>query len=345
MRYPDIDYFTRWNSAKRVIEPTAWKRAMTSGWLGYDPNKTNGALAVPAAGTIATFFRQPLWSQGGGAADLQSPFEARNLVFADSSDTTAASLILIELLEQASQRRMMNQPIHIRNLCGTAQEPAILREPIWFESNYAVAMTAQKASGGAANLYMAFGGVPYYPWDQSEYDPEGSVTLRSNILAWRERRKYVLPFWLTTDNPNQPVVLTGNGTGTAIAKVGDDAQFEAFSICAVSTGAFTMSIQEVRSKQYLMNGQISNQAFLGTARLPTFLPVPYLIPRGSKLQFNFTDLSASGNTIYLAIAGRSIYAELKNVQDVLRDTAIQTGIEQTNLLFPKPIILGERVAR
>src|SRR3990167_832349 len=319
---------------------------MVPGWLGFDKGITDGALNIPlSTGAPArTIFRQTSWGQGGRNADLGSPFEARNLLFRVPPDATALAAWTADLTEVASQRRMMNQPIHIRNLAGTAQEPAILREPIWFESNFALQMVAKKIAGAAVDVRMFLGGVNYYPWDQVENDPSGSAQIRENILSWRERRKYIIPYWLTTDTPNQPVALTGNGSASAIGKIGDDAQFEAYSLCVVSTGAFTMTIQEVRSKQYLMNGPISSQAAWGTARLPTFFPVPYLIPRGAKLQFNFVDLSGSTNNIYVTLAGRSIYAEIRDAQELSRQyPAIITGSEQAPQSYPRPIVLGERI--
>lgn len=343
MRLPDVDYSTRYSPESRTVKPVMWKRSITPGWLTFDEARNpGGTMIIPAgAGSMAeSIFRQNYWSQGGQMADLMSPFEARNLLFADSTDTTAAAAWTVEFLELSEYRNLMNAPIHIRNIAGTAQQPAILREPFWFESNYAVRVRAVRLSGAsAATVRMNFGGANYYPWGPDvELDPEGVRTMRERIMAWRDRRKFIIPFWYTTDDAF--ITLTSNAKGNQICKIGDDAHFEAMSVAAVSTGEFAMTIQEVRSKQTLMNGPISQTAAWGTAQLPTIFPVPYLIPQGSKLQINFEDLSGSSNTIRIAIAGRKIYAPLKDAAQLQHESALRTGLEQPNQMWPKPIILG-----
>jgi hypothetical protein len=89
-----------------------------------------------------------------------------------------------------------------------------------------------------------------------------------------------------------------------------------------------------------MNGALLSTSFVGNALLPTLFPVPYLIPAGSKLQINLLDTSGSTNTVWLTIQGRKIWAPLKHVDQVLRDTSIKTGMEQESQALPKPIIIG-----
>src|SRR5262245_58304199 len=123
-RRPEIDNFIRWNKITQRFEPVLWKRSMLSAWLTFDPNCTDGLLTIPAQASGnqgRTNFFQPLCSiSGDKTAFYQTPFEGRNLLFEDSTDTTALADFTCEFTEIGDSRRYMNQPIHVRNIAGTA---------------------------------------------------------------------------------------------------------------------------------------------------------------------------------------------------------------------------------
>lgn len=337
MRMPPIDYFVKYDSLSRTFRVLAWKRSILPGWMGFDPNITSGMLTVPTQG-ITTYFRQFCASQYGQMSDLFTPFEGRNLMFQDSSG--GASDFTLQFTDVSDGRVLQNAPIHALTICGTAQLPAVLREPLWMRSSYGLRCVATKISGTTPTVRISWGGALYYPWGPDlERDPDGSAEMRKVIEAWNERRKYVAPFFLTPDAPNNPVVLTSAQNKQVEIKVGDDGHFEAYAITAYADAAFNYSLMEARTKTYLSNGQIDSVPGIGTAQYPTLLPVPYLIPSGSKLVLNITDTGGGGN-VWFTLQGRKIWAPLKNVGDVLNDTTVRTGMEMAPVETPRPMIIG-----
>lgn len=338
MRMPPIDYFVKYDSLSRTFRVLAWKRSILPGWMGFDPNITSGLLTVPTQG-ITTYFRQFCASQSNQMADLFTPMECRNLMFEDSSG--GASDFTLQFTDVSDGRVLQNAPVHILTIAGNAQLPAVLREPLWMRSSYGLRCVATKISGTTPTVRIAFGGALYYPWGPDlDRDLDGAAEMRRVIEAWNERRKYVAPFFLTPDAPNNPIVLTASQNKQVEIKVGDDGHFEAFALTMYNGGVnYSYSLMEARSKTYLSNGQIDGAAGIGSAQYPTLLPVPYLIPSGSKLVLNITD-GGSGGTYWFTIQGRKIWAPLKNVGDVLNDTTVRTGMEMAPVETPRPMIIG-----
>jgi hypothetical protein len=140
------------------------------------------------------------------------------------------------------------------------------------------------------------------------------------------------------------VALGANATGDFQAKIGDDGHFEAFGINAVSTGNFSLEILEIKTKQTLMNGAITQTNGIGNARFPGLFFKPYLIPAMYRLNFRVTDLSGAPNTIWLTMFGRKIFAEFKQLKQVVGKSqsrplpyAPKTFVDMATPMIPKPI--------
>ena len=150
---------------------------------------------------------------------------------------------------------------------------------------------------------MSINGVQHTPRNRQQLQ-----FIQKRIAALTERRKYVYPFYYTTEST---VSLTANQNNVNFdVKIGE--HFEAFTIASVSTGNYAMEITEVRSGKTIGNGRFTNTNALGDSTLPTVFPVPYLIPAGSRLRFTFQNLTGSTNAIYITLGGRRIIAPLKD---------------------------------
>lgn len=306
----DIDKILKWNPSRKHFDVQWHHRAITPAWL-Y-PFETTDPLVIPAAAagtSLAFFWKQPYNSNQGLDEGLGTPLSLQYLVFEDSTDTTAAANWTIFIDEQGESRRsFMNFPCHVRTVAGTAQLPSKLREPYQMLSTNYLRGQLRKISGAAANARVYFTGKQYFPWATEMLAwPEQRQRLMEIIRLRAQRMRQVIPYYLTTPTA---VELAGNGTVEVVVPIGDDSHFEVHAWAAVSTGNFSLTVTEARTKQTLMGGPITATNAIGNATLPTLLPTPYLLTAGMRLVMRFTNLTGVGNVIFMTFQGRRIYAPL-----------------------------------
>ncbi len=313
----DVDKFFHWDKGMQRYSPQWWRADMQPQWLYFDRNDTADpkvVLAAPGTTPISTF-RVSYSSNQGADNYLGNPLEVRALVFEDSTDTTAAADWTVRLKQVGEVRELMNNPVHVRTLFGTAQFPMVLREPLFIPSQGAIEAQLQKVAGGNANIRMYLEGCQYFTWSPDLLTfPKAREHLQGIVRKWMNRRRSVHPYWMTTPGP---VALAGGATARVTMRPGEGSQFEAFTLSSISTGNYLLEIKEVRTGQTLMNGQVTRNNAVGNNLLPTILPSKWLIPGGHYLSLRFTDLSAAPNSIYLTIGGRKIYAPIKDAKEAL----------------------------
>jgi len=337
----DLDKYFYWDAKRDMPVPYYRNKEILPSWIGFsdqDPAVAQGVYTIPAAAAglaASTYFAQPYSSVEGLDENLGTVFEALNLMFADSTDTTAAAAWTLMLTEQGAVRQLMNFPCHIRTVAGVAQTPAILREPLIIPSRHVITARMVKIAGGAVNVRMFFGGRQYFPWAPEflRYRSEHEA-LKTRIRALLQRRLTIAPFWLTTDGPIQ---LAGGTGADFILKPGNDAQFEAFACAAVSTGNFAWSLEDAKTFQTLMNGQVTQTNATGNALFPTLFSTPYVLPADKRFRLRVLDLSGAGNTIWFTLWGRKIYAPFMEMRDAMADLAVPTMADQQALLVPAPM--------
>lgn len=340
----DIDKFIEWDPGLRIYKPVFWRRNLLPYQLGFVETDVafNQPFTIAAAGTPTrpVHFKQPYSSVEGLDSNLGNPLAIQSIVFADSTDGTANADFTVMLKEIGESREFMNREVHIRTIAGTAQQVGLLREPYFFPSQHTIQAQFRKIAGGAVNMRMYFNGAQYYPWDPNfMLKPKDKGEIMSRIEAWMHRRRYISPYWLTTD---VPVALGANATGDFQAKVGDDGHFEVFGLTAVATGNFDLEVSEVKTKQTLMNGAITQTNGIGNARFPTIFFKSYLVPAGYRLNCRITDLSGAPNAIWLTMFGRKVYVPFKRLEEVLGQsqpviTGVRTMVDSPTLMVPKPI--------
>lgn len=318
--------------------------------LAFDTVLPNNSypITISASGTPTPpkLFKQPLnLAQNSRLVDIGNPFMWQSGSFEDSTDGTASSNFSIFMKNNGTGRALMNFPIHIRTVMGTAQLPTILREPYYFTPNDQLAVYLNKISGSTSTARFYMNGTQYCAYSTSLLGRgnKAAEDVFKRIRQWRERSKYVMPYWqspnfLNTDGSGS-TTLSGNTTANFDSIIPEDSHFEAFTIMAVSTGNFGLQIAEVKTKRLLMNGQITKTNAIGTNTYPTILPVPYLIPAGYRLRYTLTDLSGSTNTIWICMHGRRIYAPLRDVKEVIKDTAlVRSSADEETQFVPAPLV-------
>ena len=340
-----IDKYIRWDEQNQMFFPNYYRKEILPKWLGFEETDLQaplGVLTIPAAGTEAprVGFKQPYASVEGLDGNLGTPFEVRGLVFADSTDGTALADFTIEMEELGEVRTLMNRPIHIRTIAGVAQTPALLREPYMFLSQHNISCRFNKVAGGQTTMRMFMIGAEYFPWSPEFIRRKAAgAQMQGIIRKWMERRKYVTPYWLTTETP---VVVGANATAQFDLKIGDDGHFEGFTVNAVRTGNFAWELTEPKTQQTIMNGLVTADTGLGDANFPMIWPTGFVIPSGFRLRLGITDLSGAENTIFFTIAGRKIYAPFKQIREVLTDTniapSVPTPADSTAEIVPAPLV-------
>jgi hypothetical protein len=322
--------------------PAYYRKEILPKWLGFDTsylNTNNGVIRLNAAGAgpVTAGFKQPYASVEGLDGGMGTPFEVRSIVFADSTDLTPNADFTIVLEELGEVRDFMNNPIHIRTIAGTAQTPGFLNEPYMFLSQHNIQAQFVKVAGGQTNVRVFLCGAEYFPWSpEFMRRKKASADIQAVIKKWINRRKYVTPYWLTLDEQN--VDVAANATNQFYMKIGNDGHFEGFKVASVSTGTFNWELQEPKTQQTIMNGQVTSATGTGTANFPALWPTAYLIPAGYRLRLQITDTSGAPNRIFFTISGRKIYAPFKQVEEVLRDTRVDTPSVPTPADMPSQIV-------
>lgn len=324
-----IDNYAKLDARTGRVTINAWRRQVLPSFLYFDLQ--DGAVTINAVGgavTAPVAFKQKYFSTGGMDEGVGTPFEIKNIWMDDSGEYTNSNYS-IELRDLGEMRKFMPRPVHIKTLAGFSSAsalganlmdsyPARLREPYMFFSQHQIQVLYAALSGGPYTARLFLEGAQYYPYALLQSPSKARMV--EHLKQWEQRKRYVWPYWLTTD---EDVSVGANASVDAQMTIGGDAHFEAFQWAAVSTGDFWFEATNPRTGQTIMNGKVHSTAGVGTSQLPTILPVSWLLPKSDAIRFTFTDLSGSTNQIWFTIAGRMINAPLKEVPQVLQDTRVK----------------------
>lgn len=307
-----------------------WRRSIKPYWLYFDGQ--DGALQFAAGAANDTQrpkYRQQSSSNNWLDDTMRTPFLIQQVVHSESENGTANSNFTITIRQRSAARNLMSRPIHIRTFAGTAQTPALLREPLLFPSNSFLDCEITRIDNTSLrNLRMYLCGSLYTPWaNDLTINPDWKAKIVDIIKKWDVRNRYVIPYYIT---PDDDIEITGDSTQEAFFKNSDDSCIEIFGATVVADGNFSLEISETRTRTLLQNGVITNTNAIGTANFPAIWPTSYLLYPGYRLRFLFSDLSSSANTVYLTLFGRKIYAKPDKVLQVLKDTQPPTPHSPTH---------------
>lgn len=273
-------------------------RGLKPYWTSFSDKSTRLPYTLAANTTIPS----PLTVQGPRNNPDYAANQCEYMVYADATDGDNSAFTI--QLKDFCGRELMNRPCHIRTVAGSAQQPALLYEPLFIKARETMWVQLQKLTAGEASIFWYLPGVLYTPQNAIPNQKE----IEEYVQKRTEYRKYVYTYWQTTE---QDVVLSANAVRQQFDIMMGET-FEAFNITSVSTGAFNFRLTDVRSGQELMNGAINNLNGIGNAQNPMIFDEPYLIMQGSRLRFSFDNLTADNNTIYITMQGRRINAKISN---------------------------------
>ncbi len=330
MKEPNaVDKFIRISPQTHMFEPVWMHRDIMSFSLGPDPSiiAQNSAIPLTSVDAFTVPYKLPHASIGMDDS-LGNPLSINQITFMESLLGTSSAAFTVFMTDLGDQRQFMNFPIHVRTFAGSGQLSARLAEDLFLPTRHQLNISFQKtASAENQSLRLYMFGRKYYTWSTNlQSHMQDRANMLEIIRKALEKRKYVFPYWMTTD---QGVVnVPANQTVENDALVGSEGHFECTHIMRAFTGGsatnapFEVELINPQTRQSLMNGRIHSY-LIGDAFNPQPFPAPFIIPAGQLLRFRITDLSGSANKVYLTLRGRKIRSDFKSIEQVEKDFGIK----------------------
>jgi len=332
MREPNaVDKYVRINPTSKMIEPNWMYRDILPYVLGPDPGRfSSGIISLDSTGTTPAVVAYKLPHSSLGFDDaVGAPLQINQIVAmmrygTEWSETDMNGTVFVE--DPGDQRQYMNYPVHIETFAGSGKLSARLTEDLFLPTRHQLMVTfkADVSQGLNSNgVQLHFSGKLYDTWSSNlqkyEEDRKNMVAIVNKHL---ERRKYVTPYWLTTEGG--AVTIPANQTVEVDTLIGDEGHFECSHILKkfvegdINTAPFELELINPQTRQSLMNGRI-HSSMIGNAQNPQPFPAPFLIPAGQILRFRITNLQADVNTVFLTLRGQRIRAPFKSRNEVERE--------------------------
>ncbi len=317
-----VDKYIRINPKSHMLEPNWMWRDVLPFALGPDAALySSGIIALPTASPVTVPYKLPHSSLGYDDA-VGSPLQINQIVYTANPTTTPDFTVFIA--DMGDQRQYMNFPVHVDTIAGTGQLSARLTEDLFLPTRHQLMVTFQRIADNDNNRQLYFIGKYFDTWSSNlQGHPKDHTDMIAMVNRALERRKYVTPYWLTTENG--VVNVPANQTVEIDTLVGDEGHLEvthilrAFSDYSDTTlHPFEVELINPQTRQTLMNGKIHSQ-FIGNAQNPQPFPCPFIIPAGQILRFRITDLSGSANAVYLTLRGMRIRAPFKSRAEVEKE--------------------------
>ena len=328
-----VDAYIRWNPQSALFEPNWAKRDILPFWLYPQTDVVNGDIAVTPTSSPTLLYKLPHSSPGQNES-IGNPLQVNELVFLEKTVGANLAAYTVMVKDMGDRTQFMNAPVHVQTFAGTGQLAARLSEDLFLPTRHDLMVTfgyLPQLSGSTPNYAtrLFFCGKQYYPWSTNlQNKPADLEEMKQLINQKLERRKYLYPFWLTTDGG--VVNVPANGTVEADMSIGDDGAFEATHILtawpsnsSANFQGFTLQIYDPQNRQLFSNGPISSQ-MLGNAQNPQPLPAPLLVPAGQVLRCSITDTSGTsgGNNVYITLRGYKCRAKIQSYADSMREFGI-----------------------
>lgn len=306
-----VDKFIQINPSTKLIEPNWMWREILPYSLGPDASKySSGIIPLTSAQSVTVPYKLPHSSLGFDDA-VGSPLQINQIVQTNDGGQSNPQFTVF-VTDMGDQRQYMNYPIHVETFAGSGQLSSRLTEDLFVPTRHQLMVTFQRIGGSNVNAQMYFLGKYYDTWASNlQKYKSAHKDIISMVNKALERRKYVTPYWLTTENG--VVNVPANQTVEVNTMVGDEGHFECTHILRKFTNGdataapFELELVNPQTRQTLMNGRIHSQ-MIGNSFNPQPFPAPFMVPTGQIIRFRITDLSGSANAVYLTLRGMKIRA-------------------------------------
>ena len=175
-------------------------------------------------------------------------------------------------------------------------------------------------------------------------DPNTRQQVTQKMIYVNPAKRYVKPFWQTTDPDVVPVAANGNSGLIPMSIDQSTGHFEIFYFEYEADGPFSIQIFDEGNRSFLMNRPIHINTCAGDARRPFILPETIFInvARGTRqISIIFYDLSGAPNNIQFTMVGRRFIYKEAPVEIFQQFDEYYGDKERTNLYFmttEKPIL-------
>ncbi len=318
-----VDKYLRINPQTEFIEPNwMWRDTLPYALGPSSALYGSGVIQLASASPVVVPYKLPHSSLGYDDA-VGSPLQINEIIQTCSGSggiTQANPQFTVFVTDQGDQRQYMNAPIHVGTFAGSGQLAARLSEDLFLPTRHQLMVSFQRTAFATVNAQLYFLGKYFDTWSsnlQGHKHDHAMIIKDVNIAL--ERRKYVTPYWLTTEGG--VVVVPANGVVEVDTLVGDEGHLEVTHILRNFTGGdpaaspFQVEIINPQTRQSIMNGSIHSY-MIGNALNPQPFPAPLLIPAGQILRFRITDLSGSTNNVYLTLRCFRVRAPFKSQAEI-----------------------------
>lgn len=308
-----VDKYIRWSPQTNLFEPVWKQRDILPYWLYPPTDVVNGDIVIgPTSPSI--LYKLPHSSPGQNDS-LGNPLEINEIVYRDTFGNSNSNFTVF-VRDMGDRTQFMNAPVHITTFAGTAQLAARLSENLFLPTRHDLLVNFGYNGNDSASIRMYFCGKIYYPWSTNlQNKPIDRDEMIKEINYKLERRKYIYPFWLTTDGG--AVDVPANTTLEMDMSIGDDGAFEATHIMSYSNGGlFEIEIYNPQTRQTISNGPF-HSTMMGNAQNPQPLPAPFLVPAGEVLRCRVKNLAAITTTVFVTLRGLKCRAKIQSYTEAM----------------------------
>jgi len=167
-------------------------------------------------------------------------------------------------------------------------------------------------------------------------DPKTKQQVTQKVIFVNPAKRYVKPFWQTTDPGVVTVAANGNSGIVPMTIDQSTGHFEVFYFEYEADGPFTIQIFDEGNRTFLMNRPVHINTIAGNGRRPFILPETMFInvARGTRqLSVILYDLSGASNDIQFAMVGRRFIFKEAPIEVFQTFDEYYGDKERTNLFF------------
>jgi hypothetical protein len=270
----------------------------------------NNTFTLPAGGRVGPL---PMTARFDGPLEL---YYLKVTVGTPNIEDFVTDYAIRVLIESPGKRKtLMNRPIQLTSIAGTAGRVFVFPETIWLPSPQSLDFSFFSDAAVDLNVEMTIGAVKFYA-------PAAPSKLREELFGYASLRSRTYCYYMTTE---ADVTLTAGQTATNFANVPDDADLEIFKLTARDTNTTAGESFRTRIRDMSTDSAVTGDAIIapnlwgghdptpigggigGSGGIfPYRLPTSLLVRRSTQLEFTTTELGGGAHTIQYCLAGRKV---------------------------------------
>lgn len=289
------DYGQKWiNKSKKFFKPF---------FLTPDQDEDDGILTLAAQ--IGATAYSPVTVTQEGPEDIYAFIMAsdRFRAFGDHA-------CLVDIIDDATGKHLMNRPVHANTIFGTPEFPAVLSEYYYLNEHRAFTIQLQNLVNAQNNIRAMFDSKRIY----TTAAESGYVNER--VAELMERSVGTMPYFLT---PDTDVELAAGATQTFRFPSDADSYIEIFKMAFVGydtddpapnlNGRLEFTIRDAETKRDLHTGTLTDETAMGTGETPFVFPESLLILPRQQTEIVITNQTPAAHAaeFYITMIGRKIY--------------------------------------